>query len=239
MELKDIYNVERSFKYFNYAVFQLFLFYGMFDFNLEIISTFISILVFTIMSGFLVVDVIKSPKNNDIVAMYIFIAIVLTFVANCLLFITLTKIHYKFSAKGSPILFTKNTRKDFDAYKILFVLEVILIGIVSIMFFMLPKVNDKFVPFFNTNFSKDNFLSEFLFTFGIKPIVVIPMLVFACVLVFIGNKLSLVKANQLYIPDEPDPDPTKKQKTAKSWFSNMFNGISLNYIMNYTYNMGL
>ena len=229
---------ERFFKYIYFIIIHVIAFSMMYRDNLELLGYGVGIVMSFISAGFLWMDIYISPKKYDPVIFIILLGILGGIISLIIFANFLTKIHAKYNRKGSTIMLTKENRKRLDKFKSLYIADYILIGVVSLMFFLLYKdpTTGLYDPFFKI---PEKVVSLDSIYFGIKVLLSISTLGVTGSLIYTANELSKQNSKQLYIPEKQSPEVPKKfpYKKPKSGMlgdvSNFFRNVNLNYLMNY------
>jgi hypothetical protein len=228
----------------------------MYNKNLELLGIGLSVTISIITNLFLILDVNGSPKSDDPVVAVIIIGIISLFISTVMFLILIVKLHHKFSLQGSPIIFTKDTRTNVEAFKTLFITNNVLIWLISFLFFSLYKIimsktyesnswefklqnyfkkmylnkDEIYVPFYNTKFTSN--IEQLFLIF--KIILTCSILGISGYMIYLSSELSKISANRVYIPDHEEEEipKTVPKKQFMNGAFNIFQNLNLNYILN-------
>jgi len=219
--------------------------------DLELVGFILCLIFYYIIYGFLNLDIITSPKNDDpvvIILVLILRASFMSFVFIISMFVTL---HNTYGKYGLPIQFTKENRQDVNLFKNLLVSNIVLTGIMAFLYFTAYKynketiyVNDievKYAPFFD--FSNKT-ASGYIFLF-FKLIITLSLLASTGYIIYQSYKLSQLSSVKIVTPPTSTPQDAGVSYTPPSFpfnntfftnngISNMFQNLNLNYMTNYT-----
>jgi hypothetical protein len=228
---------ERFFKYVYFIIIHFIAFSLMYSQNLEMLGYGIGITMSFITAGFLWLDIYNSPKKNDPVIFVILLGILAGIISLFMFAKFLTNIHAKYNAKGSKIMLTKENRKRLDTFKSLYITDYVLIGTISLMFFLAYKNTDgTYMPFFKI--PENVFSSDSVF-FVLKSLLSVSTLSVSGYMIYVANELSKQNSKQLYIPEKDSPDTIKKFPYKKpkglglGGISDFFRNVNLDYLVNY------
>lgn len=232
---------ERFFKYIYFVILHFIAFSMMYNVNLEMLGYGVGIVLSFITGAFLWSDIYYSPKFNDPVLFVILPSILAGFISLLIFASFLATTNSKYNEKGSKIILTKETRRNLNTFRGLYVGGYLLIAIVSLMFFLLYK-NPKtqvFQPFFET---PTCILSVAAIVYAIKWILSVGTLGTTASMIYFANLLKKQHTKQLYIPKEdgkeaPSEYPYKYKRTRSTGIIDdirvFFRNVNLDYVMNY------
>lgn len=209
----------------------------MYNINLEMLGYGVGIVLSFITGIFLWTDIYYSPKFNDSVLFVILPCILAGFISLLIFATFLTQTNSKYNEKGSKILLTKETRRNLDVFRSLYVLGYMLIGVISLMFFLLYRdpVSGVYSSFFEM---PSSLLSMGSVIYAIKALLSLATLGTFGSLIYFANMLKKQNTKQLYIPEKDDTT----QYSYKYKRSNIgiiddirlfFRNVNLDYVMNY------
>lgn len=228
-------------KYINLFIIHIIAFSLMFQNNLELIGLALAITINVLTNSFLFWDIINSPKNGDAVILVLVVSILAIFISSVMILLLLTKLHSKYSSQQIPIQLTHENRILLDNYKISYVTNILLVFIISILYFTLYR-NDVVVkgslytPFYNYDF-KDIMNYPFLI---FKIAITLLSLGLSGYMIYSSYLLCQINTNNLYIPptdnssyEKPQVFPHKTNNNLTNLTNNMFSNINLDYIIGY------
>lgn len=214
----------KAFKYINLFVLYVLTFVILYVKQVEFISLIILFFVNTITHIFLAVDLINSPKQNDMIIFVLISGIILMFVAGIYLMIFVVKI-MRFFKKNSiainlDLLDTSDAklRKILDDTKIIYITSAMLIGFVAFLFFIsyrktvagsIDVVFTKYIEL-NWNLTGASFAFHLIWL-GFKFILAMAILGLTAYLVYSCNLLSR-KGNFAYVDNQVNQIGNSKNK---------------------------
>lgn len=227
-------------KYINLFIIHIIAFSMMFQNNLELIGMALAIIINVLTNSFLFFDIINSPKNGDFVILVLVISILAIFISSVMIFILLMKLHSLYSSQQTPIQLTYDNRTLLDRYKNCYVINILLVFLISIFYFTLYRIDDikkgsYYTPFYNYNF--DNIFNYPILFFKIA--ITITSLVLSGYMLYASYKLCQINTNNLYISQNNTSDgipqifPHKKNNNLTDITNSMFSNINLDYIIGY------
>ena len=228
---------EKIFKYINFAVIHMISFYMMYNTNLELLGIGLAIAINIITHVFLTIDIINSPKRNDIVIIIILCGILANFISSIFVLTTLNRLHLKYKAKDSKIELSKENRKILDLYKFLFIINILFITVLSILFFTIYKNDDGFLPFFNVTFDKSGYIiNEFLWLV-FKILLSFSMLAVSGYTIY--NSYKFFQLRNVNVFSVSNKNETKPIINKNGFFTNMFENLNINFLSNYKIELDL
>ena len=230
---------DKIFKYINFAIIHIISFIMMYNTNLELIGIGFTFAINIITNLFLTMDIINSPKRNDIVIIIILCAIIANFISCIFIIITLRQLHLKYKQKDSKIELSKENRNILNLFKFLFVTNIVFITILSLFFFTLYKTDSvNFLPFFNTSFDKNGYIiNEFLWLI-LKVVLSISTLVISVYMIYYSYFIfKLRNVNVFSVSNKKDE--IKPIINKKGFFTNMFENLNINFLSNYKIDLDL
>lgn len=230
---------DKIFKYINFAIIHIISFIMMYNTNLELIGIGFTFAINIITNIFLTMDIINSPKRNDIVIIILLCAIIANFISSVFILTTLRQLHLKYKHKDSKIELSRENRNILNLFKFLFVTNIVFITILSILFFTLYKTDSgNFLPFFNATFDKNGYIiNEFIWLI-FKVVLSISTLVISGYMIYYSyNILKLRNINVFSVSNKKDE--IKPIINKNGFFTNMFENININFLSNYKIDLNL
>lgn len=224
---------DKIFKYINFAIIHIISFIMMYNTNLELIGIGFTFAINIITNIFLTMDIINSPKRNDIVILIILSAIIANFISCIFIITTLRQLHLKYKNKDSKIELSRENRNILNLFKNLFVTNIVLITILSIFFFTLYKTDSGiFLPFFNTSFDKNGYIiNEFLWLI-LKVVLSISTLAISGYMIYYSYFIFKLRSVNVFSVSNKK-DEIKPIINKKGFFTNMFENLNINFLSNY------
>jgi hypothetical protein len=244
---EESYN--KFFKYINFYILFFISFYTMYRPNLELVGLFLCVGIYYIVYGLLNLDIITSPKNDDPVVIVLIVILRASFISFVFLISMFVNLHNTYASFGIPIQLTKENRQHLDTFKTLLVSNIVLTGIMAVLYFTAYKydkpiiINDiemKYAPFYNL--ADKSFLGYTSLIFRIFTTVA--LMYCTAYIIYISYFLSKLSTAKVIIPETNSDDPAHDYKPPSfpfnnSFFTNnsisgLFQNLNLNYITNYT-----
>lgn len=233
-------------KYINFFIIHIIAFYLLFQDNLEIIGFGLAIAINVFTNSFLLLDIVSSPKKNDTVVFILIISIISIFISSLMILILLVNLHSKYSLNQVPIQLTNENRDLLDNYKKMYIMNILLVFLISIIYFTLYRIdgNSKFetfyLPFYNFNIGSQYFFADSIFLI-IKLLISAACIILSAYMIYTSLILSRINTNNIYIPSTintqdnraPTIFPYKKNNNTSNIFKNMFSNINIDYLINF------
>lgn len=230
-------------KYINLIIIHFIAFSLMFQNNLEIIGFGLAISINVLTNSFLLFDIISSPKNGDAVILILVISIISIFISSVMILIFLVNLQTKYSSQQSPIYLSLDNRSLLDSYKKSYVINIILVFIISAIYFTLlrsdvPGKSSIYLPYYNFNIDPTNIMGHYSFLI-FKILLSLASLGLSAYMIYSSYLLCQLNTRNLYIPPNNPSDsipqffPHKTNSTINNTSHNLFSNINLNYIIGY------
>lgn len=233
---------DKFIKYINLLIVHFISFILIFQNNLEILGLSLLTITNTITNSFLFFDIINSPKSGDAVVLLLVISIFAIAISSFMIFILLAKLHSKYSLQQAPVYLSYENRSLLDNFEKSFITNIILVFILSFLYFTLYRVGEGektfYLPFYNYSINPNNIIGHYIFLL-FKIIISLSSLLLSAYMLYSSYLLSKIDVNKLYIPPNnheskiPDKFPHKNTQKIDNMFTNMFSNINLNYIIGY------
>jgi hypothetical protein len=185
---------------------------------------------------FLFTDISTSPKKTDPIIGILYISIIGLFIACSLIFVTISKLHIKYSIKGQPMNLSREPRKKIDTFKRMFIFHIIATGVLAFLFFTLKctdpalcNYDNGYEVFFSAN--PKSFISYLIL--GIKSLFSIAIVGITGYLLYLSNDIRKYNANNLHVPTKPGEKVILPKSTDKDTIFDIFRNVNLDYLMTY------
>jgi hypothetical protein len=217
----------------------------------EIVGFSIASLTSIVLYIFLLLEILASPKSNDLVVFVFILAILSNIISVIFCLITLIDQKWRYSKKDLPMKLSSDTRSLFNKYKGWMVSENVLLMLLSILFFTLYRSDSnrmisKYNPFFLFQFQKGRELLDISYLI-IKLLLCTAVISISFYLFYLGYELTHLINKPLYTTREGEPnnDTDGMMKNSQtngytignpsilSYFNEMLRNLNLNFLVNY------
>ena len=129
--------------------------------NLEFMGTILGAAFNEFIITYIAMDYSESPKHMDIIIFVLELVLKFKILGEFLVFMIVIDLQRKYTNIGSPIQLSRDSRIKFDTYKRIFVVNTILLLVISFILFTSypdPKDNKKYLDFFYSFSVIENFI---------------------------------------------------------------------------------
>lgn len=224
---KDVGNM---FKHFKLLIIVSFSFVMLYIENLEWMGLLFGAAVNEVIITYIALDFSDSPKHHDILIFVLELILKFKILAEYLIFVLIVDLQRKYTNIGSPIQYSRDTRKKINDYKLNFIRNTILLWVVSFIFFTSYRTSphgvkpeeEHYLEFFhplsvisNASEIKGDDTKEVIvtkifykiFNYGwyfIKIILVLLLFYTTAVINLIGEEFAIINTTRLYIAENTD-----------------------------------
>lgn len=205
------------FKYINFFFIYVISFVLMFIKRFEMIGIGLSIATSILSNLFLFLDILFSPKNNDVVVIVIILGMASLFISNVFVLNVFVKLHKEYSKKKRPIEYSKKMDKTVKLYKQLFIWNTVLIWITAFLYFSRPKQND--ATYFPYYYLSKNPLDIFIFVF--KLLSSVSIVGISGYMMYISQQFSNTRTSNLITEKTKNDEEKSTNSVIPYYFTNI------------------
>lgn len=206
--------------------------------NIEWVGLALTYITFLVSTYYLTNDIVGSSNNGDAV-IYIFVfSIMLITISISIYAFTFYTLYYRFSKVNQHIKLNNADKTNFETFKRLFVSAILLLYILSFLFFTLYKdTNNKYNNFFDIQFADTSFPPLDYFIITIKIIISLALSIISIYMVYLSTDIYNARNTQvIYSSPENEYRIHKNDLGNSSW---LFRNLNMNYLLNYKFDVGL